>query len=90
MRLCVLTRREVDGGYMAVCPSLPLCVSHALTHRQVLARHRSAIVQYLSQAVGDAGESVSDDDPVEFDVVNERKIAASRRMCHWDTQESVQ
>ncbi|MCE5278914.1 MAG: hypothetical protein ABFD92_18805 [Planctomycetaceae bacterium] len=88
MRLCVLTRREVSGGYMAVCPSLPLCVSRARTHRQVLARHRNAILEYLSQSDDTAGDS--GDDPIEFDVVNERKIAVFRRMCPGQMQESMQ
>ena len=74
MRLCVLTRREPDGTYIAVCPSLPGCVTRAKTHKAVLAKHQEAVVGYLASVNNAVPSRIS------FDVVNERKIAALRRM----------
>jgi len=43
MRLAVLTRRGPDGSYLAVCPSLPSCVSKGRTVEEALRKHQDAI-----------------------------------------------
>ena len=78
MRLCVLTSRQTDGTYVAVCPSLPGCVSKAATHKAVLTKHRDAVAGYVAAASNSAPGRI------EFDVVNGRKMTVARRLYSTD------
>lgn len=74
MRLCVLTSRQTDGTYVAVCPSLPGCISKAVTHKAVLRKHRDAVAGYVAAASNSAPRRI------EFDVVNGRQTAVAKRL----------
>jgi len=59
---------------VAVCPSLPGCITRARTHREVLRRHQVAVEGYIA-SVGNAAPG-----RIDFDVVNGRRNAALKRM----------
>jgi predicted RNase H-like HicB family nuclease len=55
MRYTVILQRESDGGYVAVVPSLPGCVSQGDTREEALKNIEEAAELYIEdvQAVGD-------------------------------------
>jgi predicted RNase H-like HicB family nuclease len=55
MRYTVILQRESDGGYVAVVPSLPGCVSQGDTHEEALKNIEEAAELYIEdvQATGD-------------------------------------
>jgi predicted RNase H-like HicB family nuclease len=62
MKYTVILQRESDGGYVAVVPALPGCVSQGNTRAEVLKNIEEAIELYLED-VREAGEPI----PVEAD-----------------------
>lgn len=48
MQLVVRTSRSPDGDYVAVCPSLPNCVSRGQDAEEALAKHREAVRGYVA------------------------------------------
>ena len=62
MKYTVILQRESDGGYVAVVPALPGCVSQGATRAEVLKNVEEAIEGYLDD-VRDAGEPI----PIEAD-----------------------
>jgi predicted RNase H-like HicB family nuclease len=62
MKYTVVLQRESDGGYVAVVPALPGCVSQGDTRTEVLRSIEEAIELYLED-VREAGEPL----PVEAD-----------------------
>jgi len=62
MKYTVILQRESDGGYVAVVPALPGCVSQGDTRGEVLKNIEEAIELYLED-VREAGEPI----PVEAD-----------------------
>jgi predicted RNase H-like HicB family nuclease len=55
MRYTVILQRESDGGYVAVIPSLPGCVSQGDTREEALKNIEEAAELYIEdvQATGD-------------------------------------
>jgi predicted RNase H-like HicB family nuclease len=55
MRYTVILQRESDGGYVAVVPSLPGCVSQGDTREEALKNIEEAAELYIEdvQATGD-------------------------------------
>jgi predicted RNase H-like HicB family nuclease len=55
MRYTVILQREGDGGYVAVVPSLPGCVSQGDTREEALKNIEEAAELYIEdvQATGD-------------------------------------
>ena len=55
MRYTVILQRESDGGYVAVVPSLPGCVSQGDTREEALKNIEEAAKLYIEdvQATGD-------------------------------------
>jgi predicted RNase H-like HicB family nuclease len=55
MRYTVILQRESDGGYVAVVPSLPGCVSQGDTREEALKNIEEAAALYIEdvQATGD-------------------------------------
>jgi predicted RNase H-like HicB family nuclease len=55
MRYTVILQRETDGGYVAVVPSLPGCVSQGDTREEALKNIEEAAELYIEdvQATGD-------------------------------------
>ena len=62
MKYTVILQRESDGGYVAVVPALPGCVSQGDTRAEALKDIEEAIELYLED-VREAGEPI----PVESD-----------------------
>lgn len=62
MKYTVILQHESDGGYVAVVPALPGCVSQGDTRAEVLKNIDEAIQLYLED-VREAGEPI----PVEVD-----------------------
>ncbi len=62
MKYTVILQRESDGGYVAVVPALPGCVSQGDSRAEVLKNIEEAIELYLED-VREAGEPI----PVEAD-----------------------
>jgi len=59
MKICIRVRRNEDGGFTAVCPSLPGCVSSGPTERQAKARLEEAIRGYLASLNNFVPEHIS-------------------------------
>ena len=57
MRYTVILEQEGDGGYVAVIPALPGCVSQGNTRDEVLANIREAADLYVD-------DCIASDDPV--------------------------
>lgn len=57
MRYTVVLEKEADGGYVAVVPTLPGCVSQGDDREEALANIREAIELYI-QDCRDAGDPV--------------------------------
>jgi predicted RNase H-like HicB family nuclease len=62
MKYTVVLQRESDGGYVAVVPALPGCVSQGDSRAEALKNVEEAIELYLED-VREAGEPI----PVEAD-----------------------
>jgi len=65
MRFTVVLEQEVDGGFVAIVPALPGCVSQGDTRSEALANIREAIELYLDDC-RDAGEPVPTEAGKEF------------------------
>ncbi len=51
MRYTVILEKEADGGYVAVIPALPGCVSQGDTRDEVLANIREAADLYVDDCI---------------------------------------
>jgi predicted RNase H-like HicB family nuclease len=65
MRYTVILEREADGGYVALAPALPGCVSQGDDRAQALSNIREAIEVYLEDC-RDAGEPIPTEAGREF------------------------
>lgn len=65
MGYTVILEQESDGGYVAVVPALPGCVSQADTREGALANVREAIEVYIEDCK-DAGDPVPTEAGKEF------------------------
>lgn len=61
MRYTVILQKEEDGGYVAIVPVLPGCVSQGDTREETLKNIEEAIEVYLDD-VRATGESVAIED----------------------------
>ena len=48
MKLRIIIEQDEEGTYVAVCPSLPGCVSQGKTRKEALENTRDAIKGYLT------------------------------------------
>jgi predicted RNase H-like HicB family nuclease len=48
MKVCIRIARDGKGGYTAICPSLPGCVSRGTTREEVTSRMDEAIRGYIA------------------------------------------
>lgn len=69
MKYTVILQRESDGGYVAVVPSLPGCVSQGDTREESLKNVAEAIELYLED-VRAAGDPIPVEDEREYVEVN--------------------
>jgi predicted RNase H-like HicB family nuclease len=51
MRYTVVLEQEPDGGYVAVVPALPGCVSQGDTRKEALSNIREATALYIEDCV---------------------------------------
>ena len=51
MRYTVILEREADGGYVAIVPALPGCVSQGDTHDEVMKNIREAADLYIEDCI---------------------------------------
>ena len=65
MGYTVILEREPDGGYVAVVPALPGCVTQGDTRDEALANVREAIEVYIEDCL-DAGDPVPTEVGKEF------------------------
>ncbi|MGH7117310.1 MAG: type II toxin-antitoxin system HicB family antitoxin [Stellaceae bacterium] len=65
MRYTVVLEQESDGGYVAIVPALPGCVSQGDTRVEVLANIREAIELYIDDC-RDAGDPIPTEAGKEF------------------------
>jgi len=66
MRLCVRIRPNEQGGFTAICPSLPGCTSSGQTEQQAKTKLEEAIRGYLA--------SVNNFVPAQLDKVLEYQV----------------
>jgi predicted RNase H-like HicB family nuclease len=57
MNYTVILQQEPDGGFVAVAPALPGCVSQGDTRSEVLANIREAMAVYIEDCI-ESGESI--------------------------------
>jgi predicted RNase H-like HicB family nuclease len=57
MTYTVILQQESDGGFVAVAPALPGCVSQGDTRSEVLANLREAMAVYIEDCIA-SGEAV--------------------------------
>jgi predicted RNase H-like HicB family nuclease len=57
MSYTVILQQEPDGGYVAVVPALPGCVSQGDTRSETLANIREAMTVYIEDCI-ESGETV--------------------------------
>lgn len=57
MRYTVVLEKEADGGYVAIVPALPGCVSQGNTREEALTNIREAAELYIEDCVA-AGDPV--------------------------------
>jgi predicted RNase H-like HicB family nuclease len=69
MRYTVILQRENDGGYVAVVPSLPGCVSQGDTRDEALKNIEEAAELYIED-VQATGDSLPVEDQREFIELN--------------------
>lgn len=69
MRYTVILQRESDGGYVAVVPSLPGCVSQGDTREEALKNIEEAAELYIED-VQAAGDPLPVEDQREFIELN--------------------
>jgi len=65
MRYTVVLEREQDGGYVAIVPALPGCVSQGNTRAEALSNIREAIELYVADC-RDAGDPIPTEAGKEF------------------------
>jgi len=65
MKYTVILQRENDGGYVAVVPTLPGCVSQGDSREETLKNISEAIELYLEDVIA-AGESVPVEEEREY------------------------
>ncbi len=65
MRYTVILEQEEDGGYVAVIPALPGCVSQGNTREEVLANIREAAELYVDDCIA-SGDPVPTEAGREF------------------------
>ncbi len=65
MRYTVVLERDTDGGYVAVVPALPGCVSQGDSRAETLANIREAIELYVEDC-RDVGDPVPTEAGKEF------------------------
>jgi predicted RNase H-like HicB family nuclease len=51
MRYTVVLEHETDGGYVAIVPALPGCVSQGDTRNEVLGNVREAVALYVEDCI---------------------------------------
>lgn len=69
MGCTVILEKEPDGGYVALVPALPGCVTQGATRQDVMANVREAIELYIEDCI-DAGDPVPTEAGKEFVEVN--------------------
>jgi len=61
----IVLEHEADGGYVAIVPVLPGCVSQGDTRAEAIANIREAIELYVEECVA-TGLAVPQEDSLEF------------------------
>ncbi len=65
MRYTVILDQESDGGYVAIIPTLPGCVSQGDSREEALANIREAAELYIEDCI-EAGDPVPNESGREF------------------------
>jgi predicted RNase H-like HicB family nuclease len=65
MKYTVILEQESDGGYVAIVPSLPGCVSQGDSRKEALANIREAAELYIEDCI-ESGEAVPTESSREF------------------------
>jgi antitoxin HicB len=62
----VLLRKEPEGGFTVVVPSLPGCITYGETIEEAIAMSREAIELYLDSLIAEGEEILSDEETMEY------------------------
>jgi predicted RNase H-like HicB family nuclease len=65
MSYTVILEQDPDGGYVAIVPALPGCVSQGETRAEVMANIREAAELYIEDCIA-AGDAVPNEAGKEF------------------------
>jgi predicted RNase H-like HicB family nuclease len=65
MSYTVILEQDPDGGYVAIVPALPGCVSQGKTRAEVMANIREAVELYIEDCIA-AGDPVPNEAGKEF------------------------
>ncbi len=65
MELSVVLKREADGTYVAISPTLPQCVTRGKSPKEALDEHRKRIRRHIAIATDSLPDSI------EFHIVGE-------------------
>ena len=62
----VLLRKEPEGGFTVVVPSLPGCITYGETIEEAIAMSRESIELYLDSLIAEGEEILSDEETMEY------------------------
>ncbi len=65
MELSVVLKREADGTYVAISPTIPQCVTRGKSPKEALDEHRKRIRRHIAIAADSLPDSI------EFHIVGE-------------------
>ena len=69
----VLLRKEPEGGFTVVVPSLPGCITYGETLEEALAMAREAIELYLDSLIAEGEEIPTDETTLEYTLSLQRE-----------------
>ncbi len=71
----ILLRKEVEGGYTVIVPSLPGCVTYGNTVDEAMAMAKEAIELYIESLQEHGEEIPTDDKTLEYTLTLETQYA---------------
>src|SRR5258708_40323391 len=100
MRYTLILEQEPDGGYVAIVPALPGCITQGDTRDEVLKNIREAADLYIEDCIvsGDpvpaedvkkSGTVIPSSYPHFFDSQLDRRVLAGRFYCKIEVQEAI-
>lgn len=65
----IMLRKEPEGGYTVLVPSLPGCVTYGENIDEAISMAKEAIELYLESLIGHKDEIISDNDTLEYNIM---------------------